>query len=62
MTFESDEGAQVKHIVGPSILHIFMAKPFIFGLMWERGRGVGTGLEIRGIMRHKIQQNFIISV
>jgi hypothetical protein len=56
MTFESEEGAQVKHIVGPSILHIFMANPFIFGLMWERGGvGVGTGLEIRGIMRHKIQ-------
>jgi hypothetical protein len=55
MTFESEKGAQVKHIVGPSILHFFMTKPFIFGLMWERGSGVGTGLEIRGIMRHKIQ-------
>ncbi len=40
MTFESEEGAEVKHIVGPSILHFFMAKPFIWAHV---GKGEWSG-------------------
>ncbi len=59
MTFESEEGAQVKHIVGLCrpihTAHLHGKALYFWAHVGNGGVGVGTGLEIRGIMPHKIQ-------